>query len=185
MKLNKYYEQLQGLVTDVKDARAARDQSVEAIQKDGMYSQEYKNDLIKAATIELEGIEAQKLQDMKNVKKEFEADFSNWQQLQGSNFIDEDIKLLSGNFKLTAAEVKELSARHSDNYTMLRAIKEYAEAAGIQSNYIDLDGAAEVFNYFYKLYTAVITDPKSYYANLGINSEAMQRVLVDRFNTYF
>ena len=68
------------------------------------------------------------------------AQVDKWARLDPAD-IKDDIQLLNGAFTLSSAELNELADKHSKNYTMLRAIKDYGDKNGI---YMQVYDPAEV-----------------------------------------
>lgn len=68
--------------------------------------------------------------DISNLINEYENELNNWAVMNGAD-LDQDLALFNSPIRLQAKDYQLLEAKHKDNYTMLKAIKDHAASNSV------------------------------------------------------
>lgn len=124
--------------------------------------------------------------DISNLINEYENELNNWAVMNGAD-LDQDLALFNSPIRLQAKDYQLLEAKHKDNYTMLKAIKDHAASNSVhyaQTYSVDVKEKVNVLkelqNVAYNIVQTLDRDNKtSYLGNLWIDEEKFSNLYED------
>lgn len=126
--MNKFVKEIRRIVLDAKvkadDLKEAQKVIDEAITS-GRISQNTYDEKVAEIKVENESIEKAHNQ-LVNLQDEYIKALDEWVKLKADNLTD-DVKLFNSPLELSDTDYKELEVKHSDNYSMLKVIKDHAK----------------------------------------------------------
>lgn len=125
-------------------------------------------------------------QDISNLINEYENELNSWAVMNGAD-LDQDLALFNSPIRLQAKDYQLLEAKHKDNYTMLKAIKDHAASNSVhyaQTYSVDVKEKVNVLkelqNVAYNIVQTLDRDNKtSYLGNLWSDEEKFNNLYED------